>query len=344
MLAYQVFQVIAEVHVVAKKLTQNQFIEISKLKHGNKYDYSRSIYKTARDKVEIICGEHGSFFQSAHHHMAGISCKKCSDKNKGESSRLDIFDVMSRFHDKHGKKYDYSLFKYKTCKDKSKIICPIHGVFNQSPSDHFVSGCNSCGNESNSHIKNQTFFKERFIEKAIKKHGNRYDYSKVFYKGSHVNTTIICKIHGEFKQTPTTHLSKGGCRHCGYKSAIRLKKKKDLFYGYSKTKYVDMANNKHNGKANLYIVKASSKSGEVFYKVGISMYSVKHRYASHFPYEIDSYVEKSFNADEAWELEKSIHKTLKRWAYTPKKTFPGYTECFSHIPNDIYNLVVCEYD
>lgn len=54
-----------------------------------------------------------------------------------------------------------------------------------------------------------------FIRKALKVHGNWYDYSKVEYKGSRTKVTIICPIHKDFEQTPTNHLNDKGCNKCG---------------------------------------------------------------------------------------------------------------------------------
>ncbi len=54
----------------------------------------------------------------------------------------------------------------------------------------------------------------KFITKANAKHENFYDYSKVVYVNAKINTTIICPIHGEFSQTPDTHL-RSGCNDCG---------------------------------------------------------------------------------------------------------------------------------
>lgn len=55
---------------------------------------------------------------------------------------------------------------------------------------------------------------EQFISDAIKVHGDKYDYSKVEYKGCDDNVLIICPIHGEFSQTPTHHLLGCGCKRC----------------------------------------------------------------------------------------------------------------------------------
>jgi hypothetical protein len=46
-------------------------------------------------------------------------------------------------------------------------------------------------------------------------HGDRYDYSKVRYVKMHTKVTIICKLHGEFTQTPNSHLQGHGCALCG---------------------------------------------------------------------------------------------------------------------------------
>ena len=54
----------------------------------------------------------------------------------------------------------------------------------------------------------------KFIEKANKKHCNKYDYSKVNYINSHTEVIIICPEHGEFLQRPSTHL-RCGCPKCG---------------------------------------------------------------------------------------------------------------------------------
>ena len=56
--------------------------------------------------------------------------------------------------------------------------------------------------------------KEEFIQEATEKHEGKYDYSKVEYDGAHTKVCIICPDHGEFWQTPTSHLSGSGCPEC----------------------------------------------------------------------------------------------------------------------------------
>lgn len=54
-----------------------------------------------------------------------------------------------------------------------------------------------------------------FIKKSFKRHQEKYDYSKVSYIDYNTHVIIICKKHGEFKQTPKLHLSGCGCPKCG---------------------------------------------------------------------------------------------------------------------------------
>ena len=48
--------------------------------------------------------------------------------------------------------------------------------------------------------------KEEFVEKSIKIHGLKYDYSKSIYNGIHHKICISCNIHGDFFQTPHNHI------------------------------------------------------------------------------------------------------------------------------------------
>lgn len=66
----------------------------------------------------------------------------------------------------------------------------------------------------NKSLKSST---SQFIEKATKIHGNKFDYSKVEYNDSHTKVSIICLEHGDFYQSPTSHLSGSGCPKCAWK-------------------------------------------------------------------------------------------------------------------------------
>ena len=100
---------------------------------------------------------------------------------------------------------------------------------------------------------------EIFIEKAKKVHGDKYDYSKVEYVNAKTKVCIICPKHGEFWQTPNTHLSGKGCIHCG--NASSAKKRKTNIEEFIKksnivhnNKYIYTAINYINNKTNICII------------------------------------------------------------------------------------------
>jgi very-short-patch-repair endonuclease len=111
----------------------------------------------------------------------------------------------------HRDKYDYVLVDYKNTLTKVKIICPKHGVFEQTPGNHYSGkGCKLCvGNVS---LKNSGF-----VKKSKKIHGDKYDYSNVEYKNNRTNVEIICPEHGCFLQLPTHHMKGSGCVECACK-------------------------------------------------------------------------------------------------------------------------------
>jgi hypothetical protein len=187
-----------------KKVTTNEFVEKSKKVHGKKYDYSKVNYVSIRHKVEIICPKHGSFFTSPECHLLKKSnCMLCY--REGRRNSIEHFIKKSRKF--HGNKYNYSKSRYKSAHEKIKIICPIHGEFNQTPHIHSNgSGCPKCVGRNKTTIELIRDFKQI--------HDDRYDYSKVNYIGNKTKIEIICVEHGKFWQTPNGHLSGYGCPKC----------------------------------------------------------------------------------------------------------------------------------
>jgi len=165
------------------------------------------------------------------------------------SKRKNVHDTESfikKARTKHGDKYDYSQVEYTKNQAKVKIGCPVHGTFEQSAKEHLKGfGCNRCGWD----VTKQKLLKstDDFISDAIKIHGDKYNYSKVEYKGAFCRITIKCPSHGEFLQTPTDHLSGKGCNKCAgeYRGKKRRMSSEDFFsrvkqkhgekYDYSET-------------------------------------------------------------------------------------------------------------
>lgn len=110
--------------------------------HGDTYDYNAFKYEGKLKKGTFICKEHGVFKQLPDNHLSGKGCQKCAGRGLGDAGWI------KRFLNTHGECYDYSIFKYNGNHKKSKIICPKHGVFLQSPICHSKGqGCPRCAVE-----------------------------------------------------------------------------------------------------------------------------------------------------------------------------------------------------
>lgn len=110
----------------------------------------------------------------------------------------------------HNNKYCYDKMKYINQHTKIEIICPLHGSFFQIPNGHLNgNGCPECKKVS------LRMTLDEFLERAIKIHGDLYDYNNVVYTTSYEKVKIICKKHGMFFQTPNSHIiGKNGCLKC----------------------------------------------------------------------------------------------------------------------------------
>jgi hypothetical protein len=192
------------------------FIEKSKIIHLDKYDYSNTIYINNYSKVEIICKEHGSFFQKPLYHSAH-GCPKCG-RIRMKNSKIDNSNKwLEDFTRVHSDKYDYSKVIYTGAINKIEIVCREHGSFFQRVSDHKTGkGCLKCGllKARTTGIKSSLIASNNLIDNFIKVHNNRYDYSKVIYTTKNSKVEIICKEHGSFLQTPSSHKSGSGCPKC----------------------------------------------------------------------------------------------------------------------------------
>lgn len=212
------------------------FIAKAKCVHGDVYDYTKVNYKSAKTAIIIICREHGEFAQKPFNHIAGTGCPKCYEET--------CINTTSKFIEKaisvHGDKYDYKLSVYIDDDHKIAIICKIHGPYYQRKRNHINgAGCEECAKQS------CALTTEEFIEKAVRIHGDKYDYTYSKYVGSFDNIKINCKMHGIFEQMPSNHLKGAGCKDCiisNSRSTIesfieKANLKHSNKYDYSKTEY-----------------------------------------------------------------------------------------------------------
>lgn len=224
-------------------MTTEKFIINANHIHNNKYDYSKTEYISEKKNIIIICKEHGEFSTRPARHLKGSKCPRCVHN----SQKITQDEFLEQANKVHKNKYDYSKAKYEGANKKLIIICPKHGEFLQTPSQHINSknGCPLCAGN----LKKST---KEFITKAKNIHGDRYIYSKSIYQNNKRKLIIVCPKHGEFLLSPKYHLNGRGCPECS-KEHVAVQKKKhfsDRFkklsteihrdkYDYSKSIYND---------------------------------------------------------------------------------------------------------
>lgn len=216
------------------------FLEKANKMYGDKYTYEKVKNVTSnKDTVTITCKKHGDFNVIINNFFSGRGCSKCNAEERIIKNKKNAIERAKKIH---GNRYDYSEVSYLNQRDKVKIICPKHGAFYQSLYAH-INGekCPLCSKEEK--ILNMTKPLERFIEDARVVHGEKYDYSKVQYINDRTKVCIICPKHGEFWQTPNSHLQGSGCPKCSGKNRTtedyvrELKEKFGDIYDYSKVDY-----------------------------------------------------------------------------------------------------------
>lgn len=316
---------------MSKKLTTEEFINRAKKVHGEKYDYSELVYKSQLEKVIFKCPIHNTLVSMLpSNHLAGKGCRKCgyeSIYNKVAKTKEKFIEEANKAHNNF---YDYSLVEYINARQKVKIICPKHGIFEQTPDGHLrPSGCKKCRNEKVGKIN--SFTKEEFVEKANQKHNFKYDYSKTEYVNENTKLCIICPIHGEFWQRGGDHLKSRGCKKCGNYNTSLYQKENPNGWSYKTWEEKSKISSSFDS-FKIYILKCWNEEEE-FYKIGRTYATIKNRFRSKslIPYNFEVLFYYIGSAKEIVELENKLKKEHRKDKYMPKLKFGGMYECFSNV-------------
>lgn len=219
---------------MAKKYTQEEFLEKAREIHGDKIDFSEFVYVNSITKGKCKCNVCGYEWETRPDVLLrGCGCKFCSGKRNGEYKKLSFEDVASKI----SKNIILDKETYIDTKHKCKATCLKCGnvwypVVRDLINGH---GCNECHiikikkqTEINRAQRKEERLKEKkikekedterrkvdFIKRATEIHNCKYIYDKVEYVNNHNKVCIICQKHGEFWQTPHDHLSGRGCVKC----------------------------------------------------------------------------------------------------------------------------------
>lgn len=122
-----------------KILTTEEFILKAREIHGNRFDYSKSMYINGKTKIEVICKKHGSFFVTPNMHMnknRHYGCPKCAtEKKRGLVHGVGIYDV------------DFTMLKdkyvYNSYKQWSAMLGRCYSGYVHSKQKTYI-GCKTC--------------------------------------------------------------------------------------------------------------------------------------------------------------------------------------------------------
>lgn len=213
---------------MGKKYTQEEFIQKSKDKFGDKFDYSQVNYINSMSKVKLKCNVCGCEFEVvANSHLQRKGCPKCSGLRMWDTQRF-----IEEARKVHGDKYDYSKVNYVNKRTNVTIICPIHGEFSQNPHGHISggNGCPECAKIIVSERKDVTYnprkTKEQFQEDLNRMYGGKYEIVGE-YINNKTHSEIFChqknqqgKEHGIFITRPDGLINGHGCPKCAATSSV----------------------------------------------------------------------------------------------------------------------------
>lgn len=249
-------ELILYINNMSRKLTTQEFIEKARKVHGNKYDYSKAVYNTSKEKIIIICPKHGEFLQRPNDHLNGNGCPYCNTKNKSNTE-----EYIKKATQVHNGYFNYDKTEYINANSKIIVTCPVHGDFEVKANNHLNGqNCIKCEREGLHHnvtklIKNNNRTKKltkgEVIDRIHNLFGDKYTIPDFEYINNSKPITLYCNEvddfgfeHGEFKITPLHLFSGEGCPKCGknYRMTTdefinRANLIHENKYDYSKTEY-----------------------------------------------------------------------------------------------------------
>lgn len=209
---------------MSNKLTYEILVRDFNITHERKYTYPPFVYNSSREKIKIICPDHGEFEQQIMAHRQGGKCKLCANENRSKNVKLAGLDkrtetfkneVFNRF----GYRFDLSKVVYTSTNDKIIICCPDHGEVEVFAGQFKRSklGCPYCGGT-------KKLTQEMFLNIVPEAHKIEYDLSNTIYKTRQDYISVRCKEHGDFSIKADNFICGQGCPKCRYIKSANSKR------------------------------------------------------------------------------------------------------------------------
>ena len=251
-----------------------KFIENSKKRFGDNFDFNNSIYVNAKTRIEIRCKEHDLiFYQTPDKHLQSThACPSCLAENKKEPviTKTKEFKPFDYYHENLIKKHGIN-FTYKSGKGLNSIVyfeCEIHG-YKEATVDAFLYRKHPCDECTHIHrVNNKTHDLDKVLKQIQEIHPNlTFDFGEN-YINKRSKITINCEKHGEYIKSVQKLISGQGCPRCAIDNLID---EGILIGGYSEKLFNDKPELK-NVDGILYWMLVGN-----YYKIGISRISATNR-------------------------------------------------------------------
>lgn len=297
------------------EVRKQNFIDLAKSIHGDKYSYDRVVYVKNNEYVTITCKIHGDFTMKPMVHTGSKSgCKKCFSERRHLIRAKGVDFYVNLAKQIHGDRYDYSKVKFNSCREKSEIVCKEHGSFHQTMDNHTHGGkgCPQCGSRSAG--DKQSLSKQDWLERFKSIHGDEFSYPNDFDTTNHnCYIDVVCRVHGKFKQSLASHARGTKCPEC-----------QRAFMGgfYRKGTTANEVN-------NLYLI-SFSYNGRLIYKVGVTKDFYKRFKLLNSEIGVDPVLLYSHKdtTSRCLEVERRIKSDFKYSRALFDVKFGGYTECY----------------
>jgi hypothetical protein len=172
--------------------TLEDYLDEAKLAHGDRFDYSNTIYINSKEDICIICSSHGEFWQNPMHHRNGHGCPECSGCKPYDN---DSFKIAA--NKVHNGLYEYDKIEYVNNRTPIEIKCKKHGYFPQIPFNHLRGyGCPTCCHKiSNGEIEWLNYQNNINI---LKQYSVKIDGKTYYFDGYDPEKNIVYEYNGDY--------------------------------------------------------------------------------------------------------------------------------------------------
>lgn len=227
------------------KKTQEQFIEECKMIHGDKDDFSKVNYINNKEKICLICKEHGEYWQKPLDYLHGHRCKKCANEKLSEISKIKYTyeQLVSDGNEAHNNKYIYPQQDIKYLHQDCIVECEKHGLFKTNIYHHIHDkrGCQKCAMEKFNLAKRYSI--EKIKEMLLSSDYDRaIDIDLSEYEKMNTPIRFHCNTCGKdfYRQLTVFINSNNKCPHC-FKEVLSKAKTKTT------EEYINQVRKIHNG-------------------------------------------------------------------------------------------------